>query len=121
MVDFQIIGGIALTIFGARFLRKGMDRLFGNRMTRWVASAAEKPHHAIVGGLAAGWVNDDGRRIGFGALTVKPVHTSIYLDFLNALRRINSHLNTIARNFSSTDRPPRKCGQPPATNEESTT
>ena len=54
MGDFLIIGGIALTIFGARFLRKGMDRLFGNRMMRWFASAAEKPHHAILGGLAAG-------------------------------------------------------------------
>ena len=54
MRDFQIIGGIALTIFGARFLRKGMDRLFGNRMMRWFVSAAEKPHQAILGGLAAG-------------------------------------------------------------------
>ena len=54
MSDFQIIGGIALTVFGARFLRKGMDRLFGNRMMQWFESAAEKPHHAILGGLVAG-------------------------------------------------------------------
>ncbi|MFZ4776342.1 MAG: Na/Pi cotransporter family protein [Terrimicrobiaceae bacterium] len=54
MSDFLIIGGIALTIFGARFLRKGMDRLFGNRMMCWFANAAEKPHHAILGGLVAG-------------------------------------------------------------------
>ena len=54
MSNFQIIGGIALTIFGARFLRKGMDRLFGDRMMRWFASAAEKPHQAVLGGLAAG-------------------------------------------------------------------
>lgn len=54
MSDFQIIGGIALTIFGARFLRKGMDRLFGNRMMLWLAKAAEKSHRAILGGVAAG-------------------------------------------------------------------
>jgi phosphate:Na+ symporter len=47
--------------------------------------------------------------------TPKPLHSAIYLDFLNALRRINSHLTSIARNFSATERTSRKrLGEPSA-------
>lgn len=54
MSDFQIIGGVALIIFGARFLRKGLMRIFGDRMMQWFAEAAEAPHRAIFGGAVAG-------------------------------------------------------------------
>ena len=42
--------------------------------------------------------------------TPKPLDSSIYLDFLNALHRINSHLISIARNFSGVERGSRKRG-----------
>lgn len=54
MTDFLIPGGVALTIFGARFLRKGLDRLFGNRMLDRLASAGENPLQAMIAGGIAG-------------------------------------------------------------------
>lgn len=51
---FQITGGIALTIFGVRFLRKGLDRLFGGRLIAWLSGLTERRWRAFGSGLAVG-------------------------------------------------------------------
>ncbi len=46
-----IAGGVALLLFGVRFLRKGLDRLFGMRLGHWVQRAGEKPGRAFLTGI----------------------------------------------------------------------
>ena len=36
IILLTIAGGVALILFGVRYLRKGLDRLFGPRLGRWV-------------------------------------------------------------------------------------
>lgn len=54
MVFFQIAGGIALTIFGVRFLRKGLDRLFGGRLVAWLSSMTQRRWKAFSSGIVVG-------------------------------------------------------------------
>lgn len=54
MVFFQIAGGIALTIFGVRFLRKGLDRLFGGRLVAWLSSMTQQRWKAFSSGIVVG-------------------------------------------------------------------
>jgi phosphate:Na+ symporter len=54
MVFFQIAGGIALTIFGVRFLRKGLDRLFGGRLVAWLSSMTQQRWKAFASGTVVG-------------------------------------------------------------------
>lgn len=49
---FQIAGGIALILFGVRFLRKGLDRLFGSNLARWLQTATRTRFRAFAGGCA---------------------------------------------------------------------
>jgi phosphate:Na+ symporter len=53
-VFFQIAGGIALTIFGVRFLRKGLDRLFGGRLVAWLSSMTQRRWKAFASGTVVG-------------------------------------------------------------------
>lgn len=46
-----IAGGVALILFGARFLRKGLDRLFGNRLERLMQAMSHTRLRAFVAGL----------------------------------------------------------------------
>ena len=48
--------GLALIIFGVRFLRKGLDRLFGSRLSSWLASMTQNRWQAFAAGIAAGTV-----------------------------------------------------------------
>lgn len=48
----MIAGGVALILFGVRFLRKGLDRLFGNRLGDWLGRAASNRFRAFLSGLA---------------------------------------------------------------------
>ncbi len=54
MIFFQIAGGVALTIFGVRFLRKGFDRLFGGRLVRWLSGLTQQRWKAFGSGVVVG-------------------------------------------------------------------
>lgn len=56
MNGFAFLAGIGLVIFGVRFLRKGLDRLFGGRLLVWISRAVTTPWRAFTGGLCAGIV-----------------------------------------------------------------
>lgn len=52
----EIAGAIALILFGIRFLRKGLDRLAGERMHHWVESMQQRRATALLAGFAFGAV-----------------------------------------------------------------
>lgn len=52
----EILGGIGLTLFGIRFLRKGLDRLFGGTIIRWLAKVTATRLRAFAGGVVIGTV-----------------------------------------------------------------
>jgi phosphate:Na+ symporter len=56
MVLIDIAGAIALILFGIRFLRKGLDRLAGERMHQWVESMQQRRATALLAGFAFGAV-----------------------------------------------------------------
>lgn len=56
MVLLNIAGGVALILFGIRFLRKGLDRLLGQGMHDWLARMASRPSKAAIAGFAFGTV-----------------------------------------------------------------
>jgi len=43
-------GGLAMMLFAIRFLRKGLDRLFGARLGTWVRHIAESRRRAWLAG-----------------------------------------------------------------------
>ncbi len=51
-----LLEGLALIIFGIRFLRKGLDRLFGSRLSSWLATMTRNRWSAFGAGIAAGTV-----------------------------------------------------------------
>lgn len=54
MIFLNIAGGVALILFGTRFLRKGLDRLFGQSLVRWLQSLTENRFKAFGAGIVAG-------------------------------------------------------------------
>jgi phosphate:Na+ symporter len=52
----SIAAGVCLTLFGVRFLRKGLDRLFGGAVFRWVSRLSRNRLHAFGGGMVVGLV-----------------------------------------------------------------
>jgi len=56
MVLMEIAGAIALILFGIRFLRKGLDRLAGDRMQRWAETMQQHRATALLAGFAFGSV-----------------------------------------------------------------
>ncbi len=51
-----ILGGVSLTLFGVRFLRKGLDRLFGTAVVRWISECSRNRFGAFGGGIVVGTV-----------------------------------------------------------------
>jgi phosphate:Na+ symporter len=51
-----IAAGVALTLFGVRFLRKGLDRLFGGALFRWLSRLSKNRLQAFGGGILVGTV-----------------------------------------------------------------
>jgi phosphate:Na+ symporter len=51
-----IAAGVALTLFGVRFLRKGLDRLFGGALFRWLSRLSKNRLRAFGGGIVVGTV-----------------------------------------------------------------
>lgn len=54
MLVVNILCGVALIMFGTRFLRKGSDRLFGQSLVRWLQSLAGHRGKAFGAGIVAG-------------------------------------------------------------------
>lgn len=50
------LGGVALILFGVRFLRKGLDKLVGPRLPVWVGRLTGGPVRAAVAGVGVGLV-----------------------------------------------------------------
>jgi phosphate:Na+ symporter len=51
MFLLQVAGGVALILFGVRFLRRGLDRLFGPALQRWVRTMTDRSVRAFFAGL----------------------------------------------------------------------
>lgn len=49
----QVAGAVALLLLGVRYLRKGLDRLFGQRLSAWMRRVGSKRGLAFVTGVAA--------------------------------------------------------------------
>lgn len=54
LIFIQIASGVALIIFGIRFLRKGLDRLFGGRLVIWLSRMTEQRWKAFFSGIVVG-------------------------------------------------------------------
>ncbi|EIP96703.1 Na+/phosphate symporter [Opitutaceae bacterium TAV1] len=63
-----ILGGVGLILFGIRFLRKGLDRLFGGRLIGWLSGLAARPWKAFGAGAAAGAVSPSSTTISIMAI-----------------------------------------------------
>lgn len=50
-IVLTILGGVALIQYGVRFLRRGMDRLFGSQLEPWLQATARRPARAMFSGL----------------------------------------------------------------------
>ena len=56
MLFLTIAGGVALIIYGARVLQKGLDRVFGPRLSQWMQRMAHSRARALASGLAVSLV-----------------------------------------------------------------
>lgn len=56
MTIINLAGGVALAMFGVRFLRKGLDRLFGHHLMLWLERMTPNHPKAFAAGIAAGVV-----------------------------------------------------------------
>jgi phosphate:Na+ symporter len=56
MVLLNIAGGVALILFGIRFLRKGLERLLGHGLHDWIERVAQKPWKAALAGFSFGTI-----------------------------------------------------------------
>ena len=53
-IFLQIAGGVALVLFAVRFLRKGLDRLFGQHLMTWIERMTSHRLKAFSAGVVAG-------------------------------------------------------------------
>lgn len=56
MVLLNIVGGVALILFGIRFLRKGLERMLGHGLHAWLERMAQRPVTTVLSGAAVGAV-----------------------------------------------------------------
>jgi phosphate:Na+ symporter len=56
MVLLNIAGGVALILFGIRFLRKGLERMLGHGLHAWLERMAQRPVTTVLSGAAVGAV-----------------------------------------------------------------
>ncbi|HEX3730608.1 MAG TPA: Na/Pi cotransporter family protein [Opitutaceae bacterium] len=56
MVLLDILGGVALILFGIRFLRKGLERMFGHSLHAWLERMAQRPVSTLASGAAVGTI-----------------------------------------------------------------
>jgi hypothetical protein len=50
---FEVIGGMALFLFGVRFLSAGMEKLAGHRLQEWLDQMTNRPFRGAVFGAGA--------------------------------------------------------------------
>ncbi len=67
----SIAGGVALILFGVRFLRKGLDRLFGPRLHHWIQRLAGRRLSAFFSGIGLGLITPSSTTIS--VLTVQTI------------------------------------------------
>ncbi len=68
MSTIAILGGIGLILFGIRFLRKGLDRLFGGHLIGWLSGLTARPWKAFTAGIAAGAISPSSTSISIMAV-----------------------------------------------------
>jgi phosphate:Na+ symporter len=56
MALWHIAGGVALMLFGIRFLRRGLERVFGHALHAWIERMSSNRGTAAIAGLAFGSV-----------------------------------------------------------------
>jgi phosphate:Na+ symporter len=57
MALINLTSAIILILLGMRYLRKGLDRLFGNQLVDWLQSTAENRYKAFLAGIVAGVIS----------------------------------------------------------------
>ncbi len=72
-----IAGGVALILFGVRYLRKGLDRLFGNTLGSWMKRLANRRIKAFFTGLGVSLMTPSSTTMSILAVnTVQAGHLS---------------------------------------------
>jgi phosphate:Na+ symporter len=66
--SIEIAAGVGLILFGIRFLRKGLDRLFGGKLITWLSRLTSRPWKAFGAGIAAGAVSPSSTSISIMAV-----------------------------------------------------
>jgi phosphate:Na+ symporter len=56
VVFLNIATGVILVLLGMRYLRKGLDRLFGSQLVDWLQQMTNNPYKAFFGGMVAGTI-----------------------------------------------------------------
>jgi phosphate:Na+ symporter len=57
MALINLVSAIILILLGMRYLRKGLDRLFGNRLVDWLQETAKNRYKAFFSGMVAGLIS----------------------------------------------------------------
>jgi phosphate:Na+ symporter len=57
MALLNLISAIILILLGMRYLRKGLDRLFGNQLVEWLQETAKNRYKAFFAGIIAGLIS----------------------------------------------------------------
>src|ERR1700736_1950270 len=56
MILFNLASAIILILLGMRYLRKGLDRLFGSKLVEWLQKTAQNRYQAFLAGMVAGLI-----------------------------------------------------------------
>jgi phosphate:Na+ symporter len=54
VIFLNIATGVILVLLGMRYVRKGLDRLFGNQLVNWPQQMTNNRYKAFFGGMVAG-------------------------------------------------------------------
>jgi Na+/Pi-cotransporter len=54
MLSLNIATGVILVLLGMRYVRKGLDRLFGSQLVDWLQQMTNNRYKAFFGGMVAG-------------------------------------------------------------------
>ena len=57
MILFNLASAIILILLGMRYLRKGLDRLFGSKLVEWLQNTAKNRYQAFLAGMVAGLIS----------------------------------------------------------------
>jgi phosphate:Na+ symporter len=57
MALLNLTSAIILILLGMRYLRKGLDRLFGNQLVEWLQETAKNRYKAFLSGIVAGLIS----------------------------------------------------------------